>query len=109
MADHGIREAVFGSNMRDIDLILENIACLELLRRGYKVTVGRTENREIDFVCDKSGESCMFRLPICWHPMKPCSVSSAHMAASAVFCCLRNGMKRDCPSQCLAAAGSLHA
>ena len=29
---------------------------LELLRRDYKVTVGRTGDKEIDFVCDKSGE-----------------------------------------------------
>ena len=34
-------EAVFGGNMRDINLILENIVYLELLRRGYVVTVGR--------------------------------------------------------------------
>ena len=32
IADHGIREAVFGGNMRDINLILENIVYLELLR-----------------------------------------------------------------------------
>ena len=56
IADHGIREAVFGGNMRDINLILENIVYLELLRRNYKVTVGRTGDKEIDFVCDKSGE-----------------------------------------------------
>lgn len=56
IADHGIREAVFGSNMRDINLILENIVYLELLRRNYDVTVGRTENKEIDFVCRKQGE-----------------------------------------------------
>ncbi|MGO5543079.1 ATP-binding protein [Blautia sp. HCP3S3_H10_1] len=56
IADHGIREAVFGGNMRDINLILENIVYLELLRRNYKVTVGRTGNKEIDFVCDKRGE-----------------------------------------------------
>ena len=31
--------------MRDINLILENIVFLELLRRDYKVTVGRTETR----------------------------------------------------------------
>lgn len=56
IADHGIREAVFGGNMRDINLILENIVYLELLRRGYRVTVGRVGNQEIDFVCDKQGE-----------------------------------------------------
>ena len=56
IADHGIREAVFGGNMRDINLILENIVYLELLRRNYKVTVGRTGDKEIDFVCNKQGE-----------------------------------------------------
>ena len=56
IADHGIREAVFGGNMRDINLILENIVYLELLRRGYKVTVGKTGEKGIDFVCDKHGE-----------------------------------------------------
>lgn len=56
IADHGIREAVFGGNMRDIDLILENIVFLELLRRGYTVTVGKFGNKEVDFVCDKHGE-----------------------------------------------------
>ena len=56
IADHGIREAVFGGNMRDINLILENIVFLELLRRGYDVTVGRTGDQEIDFVCHKRGE-----------------------------------------------------
>lgn len=56
IADHGIREAVFGGNTKDINLILENIVYLELLRRGYKVTVGKTGEKEIDFVCDKRGE-----------------------------------------------------
>ncbi len=56
IADHGIREAVFGGNMRDINLTLENIVYLELLRRGYEVTVGRSGDKEIDFVCSKGGE-----------------------------------------------------
>ena len=51
IADHGLREAVFGGNMRDINLILENIVYLELLRRGYRVTVGKVGDKEIDFVC----------------------------------------------------------
>ena len=56
IADHGIREAVFGGNTKDINLILENIVYLELLRRGYEVTVGKTGDKEIDFVCSKRGE-----------------------------------------------------
>ncbi len=56
VADHGIREAVFGGNQRDIQLVLENIVFLELLRRGYTVTVGKIGDREIDFVCEKAGE-----------------------------------------------------
>ena len=56
IADHGIREAVFGGNMRDINLILENIVYMELLRRGYKATVGKAGDKEIDFVCEKRGQ-----------------------------------------------------
>ena len=53
MADHGLREAVFGGNMRDINLVLENIVFMECLRRGYTVTVGKSGQKEIDFVCQK--------------------------------------------------------
>jgi len=56
MADHGLREAVFGGNMRDINLILENIVYMELLRRGYSVTVGKAGDKEIDFVCQKQNQ-----------------------------------------------------
>lgn len=27
-----------------------------MLRRGYKVTIGKTQNKEIDFICKKHGE-----------------------------------------------------
>ena len=56
VADHGIREAVYGGNMRDINLILENIVYMELLRRGYRVNVGKAGDRVIDFVCEKRME-----------------------------------------------------
>ena len=56
IADHGIREAVYGGNLRDINLILENIVYMELLRRGYHVTVGKIKDKEIDFVCEKRSE-----------------------------------------------------
>lgn len=53
VADHGIREAVFGGNMKDINLVLENIVYMELLRRGYKVYVGKVDTKEIDFICER--------------------------------------------------------
>ena len=56
MADHGVREAVLGGNTKDINLVLENLVCMELLRRGYEVTVGRSGEQEIDFVCKRQGE-----------------------------------------------------
>ena len=56
MADHGVREAVFGSNTRDINQILENIIYMELLRRGYKVTIGKSGDREIDFICRRQSD-----------------------------------------------------
>lgn len=55
VADHGIREAVFGGNMKDINLVLENIVYMELLRRGYTVTVGKAGDKEIDFICEDRG------------------------------------------------------
>ena len=56
MADHGLREAVFGGNMRDINLILENIIYMESLRRGYTITVGKSGTKEIDFICQKQDQ-----------------------------------------------------
>lgn len=56
IADHGIREAVFGGNMRDINLILENLIYMEMLRRGYKVTVGKVSDKEIDFIGEKQNQ-----------------------------------------------------
>lgn len=56
LSDHGLRQALYGNNMRDVELILENIVCLEMLRRGYKVSIGKIGDREIDLVCDKNGK-----------------------------------------------------
>lgn len=58
VVDHGLREAVYGHNARDIDQILENIVCLELLRRGYTVTIGKTGNFEVDFIAEKGNRKC---------------------------------------------------
>lgn len=56
IADHGMREAILGSNQRDTNQIFENIIYLELLRKGYNVRVGKVDNLEVDFVCTKGNE-----------------------------------------------------
>lgn len=53
IADHGIRQALFLSNQKDINQVLENIVYIELLRRGYAVTVVKSGNQEIDFCARK--------------------------------------------------------
>lgn len=56
IADHGIRQAIFESNERDINQIFENIIFLELLRKGYSVKVGKLNDLEIDFIATKNEE-----------------------------------------------------
>lgn len=56
IADHGIREAVFGENTKDVNLVFENLIFMELLRRGYRVTVGKLGVKEIEFVAEKQAE-----------------------------------------------------
>lgn len=53
LADHGIREALYGNNKKDINLILENLVYLELKRQGYEITIGKLGELEIDFICKK--------------------------------------------------------
>ena len=44
-------------NILKVTKILETIVYIELLRRGYKVNVGRNpDDTEVDFVCEKSGK-----------------------------------------------------
>lgn len=55
--DLGIRNAVIGINMHtDINKLLENVVYIELLRHGYKVSVGKYGDKEIDFIAERNGE-----------------------------------------------------
>ncbi|HPM45790.1 MAG TPA: ATP-binding protein [bacterium] len=56
MSDIGIRHSVLGYKKGDIAGLLENIVYLELLRRGYKVSTGKFDDMEIDFVATRNGE-----------------------------------------------------
>ena len=53
VADSGLRSYLLGKKAdSDMGHILENIVYLELLRRGYKVYVGKVGELEVDFVAE---------------------------------------------------------
>lgn len=56
VTDHGMREALVGNNNQVIEMILENIVFNELLRRGFKVYIGKVNQYEIDFVAIKENK-----------------------------------------------------
>lgn len=57
VADTGMRNTVLGlAAGNDISRQLENLVYLELVRRGYRVTVGSYRDREVDFTAVRDGE-----------------------------------------------------
>ena len=56
IVDTGLRYMLTSGSGSDIGHLLENIVYIELLRRGYKVNIGKLAEKEVDFVAtDDSG------------------------------------------------------
>ena len=53
LTDHGFHHALVDDNSNWNGRVLENIVYLELIRRNYKVKVGKIGDKEIDFICVK--------------------------------------------------------
>lgn len=60
--DVTMRYALLGRKNIDLGHILENIVYLELVRRNYKVYIGKTGDKEVDFVAENSKGTIYFQV-----------------------------------------------
>lgn len=54
--DFGLRNSVNGYKSADINKITENAVYLHLLINGYKIFIGKTGDKEIDFIAERQNE-----------------------------------------------------
>lgn len=62
IVDLGIRRYLLARQRYDLGFSLENIIFLELLRRGYKVNIGKIGTKEVDFVTRKDDRIYYFQV-----------------------------------------------
>lgn len=62
ISDIGIRNIILGFRNIDEGHILENLVYLELLRRGYRVNIGKTNEYEVDFVAENPNEVTYYQV-----------------------------------------------
>ena len=62
LVDVGLRRLLLGDKNTDIGHILENIVYLELIRRGYTISIGKIDTLEIDFIAEKAGDRIYYQV-----------------------------------------------
>ena len=62
IVDLGLRNFILPRSQYDLGFSLENIIYFELLRRGYRVMIGKLGNTEVDFVAEKQGAYTYFQV-----------------------------------------------
>lgn len=60
--DTGIRNTILGFRNTDIGYVIENIVYFELIRRGYDVTIGKTDSLEVDFIASNSSNKMYYQV-----------------------------------------------
>ena len=67
IVDSGIRNMLAGPRNIDEGHVLENIIYLELIRRGYQVSIGKLGNLEVDFIAVKQSEKIYVQVSLTIH------------------------------------------
>ncbi len=62
VADTGLKNTIVGYNLENYGHAIENVIYLELIRRGYKVYVGKAGTKEIDFVAINQQETIYYQV-----------------------------------------------
>ena len=62
IVDLGLRNHILPHQNYDLGFSLENVVYFELLRRGYKVMIGKLGNMEVNFVAEKQGEYTYYQV-----------------------------------------------
>lgn len=62
IVDLGLRNHILPRRQYDLGFSLENIVYFELLRRGYRVMIGKVGSTEVDFVAEKQGTYTYFQV-----------------------------------------------
>ncbi len=62
ITDIGLRNYLLGFTNEDRGKLLENVVYLELMKRGYDVSVGKVKEREVDFRAVRAGETTYFQV-----------------------------------------------
>ena len=62
VVDLGIRNHILPRRRYDLGFSIENVVYFELLRRGYRVNIGKFNNAEIDFIAQKNDEIIYFQV-----------------------------------------------
>ena len=62
MAYLGLRTHILPRSQYDLGFSLENMVYFELLRRGYRVMIGKIGKTEVDFVAEKQGTYTYFQV-----------------------------------------------
>lgn len=62
IVDLGLRNHILPRQRYDLGFSLENIVFFELLRRGYRVSIGKVGSAEVDFVAEKQSVLSYFQV-----------------------------------------------